>query len=351
MLPTNRSKTVRRLAVVLAALVIAMTVLAGCGKDKSGAARSTEVIATYKDGKVTRGDYDSFVGSVKFFNPMYDQFDTDPMFQDYMIKQLIAFNVLSTRADEQSKKDGETRTKEQMEEINNYYEKEGKGKDGFDKDLKAANLTQNDIRSYILKSLTVLGDAEKKVTDDKVKAAYDEKNAANAYTIATVSHILVSLKDESRQKDIRTKEEALARAKEIKAELDAGGDFAALAKKYSDDPGSKENGGKYENEEIGVWVEGFKKAAVELPIGKVSDPVETEFGYHIMKVESRSSKPFEQVKAEIKSELAELQVVDFIDKELPGMIEKIDTDKLPKAAPEAGTGTGGGLTTTPAPAK
>jgi foldase protein PrsA len=354
MLPINRSKTARRLSVALAALVVAAMALTGCGKDKNAAsgAGNTEVVATYKEGgKVTRSEYDSFVGSVKFFNPMYAQFDTDPTFQDYMMKQLIGFKVLGAKADEQSKKDADKKTNEQLDQIKQYFEQQGGDKNAFDNQLKTANLKQDDIKDYIYKSLIVLGDAEKKVTDDKVKAKYDENAAANAYTIATVSHILVSLKDENQEKEIRTKDEALKRAQEVKQKLDAGGDFAALAKELSDDGGSKNNGGKYENAEVGQWVEGFKKAAIELPVGKISDPVETEFGYHVMKVESRSTKTFDQVKEQVKSELAEIQVSDFIEKDLPALIEKIDTDKLPKAAPAPAT-PGAGTTpnlTTPAP--
>lgn len=356
MLPINRGKTARRLSVMVAAAVLAATVLTGCGQNKNAANASAEVVATYKEGgQVTRGEYDSFVGSVKFFNPMYAQFDTDPMFQDYMMKQLIAFKVLGAKADEQSKKEAEQKTQEQLDMIKSYFE-QGGDKKAFENELKTANLTQDDIKNYILKSLIVLGDAEKKVTDDNVKAKYEEYSAANVYTVATVSHVLVSLKDENQEKDIRTKEEALARALEVKRKLDAGGDFAAIAKEYTDDDGSKESGGKYENVEVGQWVENFKKAAVELPIGKISDPVETEFGYHVMKVEARSTKPLEQVKEQLKSELAEMQVSEFIENDLPAMIEKIDTDKLPKAAPEpvapqAGTGTGTtpSLTTPAAP--
>ncbi len=112
--------------------------------------------------------------------------------------------------------------------------------------------------------------------------------------------------------------------------LNGGGDFDALAKEYSDDPGSKETGGKYENAEVGQWVPEFKKAAIELPIGKISDPVETSYGYHVMKVESRSSKTFDDVKAGLRSEAAQAKIYEFLEKELPGLIQ---TNNMPK--PEA----------------
>ncbi|PYI50223.1 peptidylprolyl isomerase [Paenibacillus flagellatus] len=357
MLPINRSKTARRASAAIAAFVVASVIVTGCGKDKNNAGAATDtsnpdVVATYKEGgQVTRGEYDKFVGAIKFFNPMYAQFETDPSFQEHMVKQLIAFKVLGAKADEPSKKDAETKATEQVDQIKQYFEQQGGDKNALDTQLKTVNITQDDLKNYVRQSLVVLNDAEKKVTDDQVKAKYDENAKANAYTIATVSHILVSLKDENQEKEIRTKEEALARAKEVKQKLDAGGDFAELAKQYSDDGGSKNNGGKYENAEVGQWLEGFKKAAIELPIGQISEPVETEYGYHIMKVEARKTKTLDEVKDQIKSEQAEAQVMDFIDKELPGLIEKIDTAKLPQpapapATPNTGTGTG---TTTPAP--
>lgn len=351
MLPINRGKTARRLSVILAGVVVAALALTGCGKDNksgaSGSADSKAVVATYKDGNVTKGEYDSFVGAVKFFNPMYAQFETDPTFQDFMMKQLIAFKVLGAKADEQSKKDAETKTKDQMDQIKNYFEQQSGDKNAFDTQLKAVNLSQDDIHKYILSSLTVLGDAEKKVTDDSVKAKYDEGVKENAYTVATVSHVLVSLKDENREKDIRTKDEALKRAQEVKQKLDGGADFAEIAKQYSDDGGSKNNGGKYENADPSQWVEGFKNAALTLPIGQISDPVETEYGYHVMRVDARTTKTLDEVKDSIKSGLAEEQVTDFIDKDLPGLIEKIDTDKLPKAEPAPQTTPNNGSSTTP----
>jgi parvulin-like peptidyl-prolyl isomerase len=83
----------------------------------------------------------------------------------------------------------------------------------------------------------------------------------------------------------RTEEEALALATEIKQQLDAGGDFKALAIQYSDDAGSKAAGG-----ELGWYgrgeglVQEFEDAAFALEVGKVSDPVKTQFGYHIIQV-------------------------------------------------------------------
>ncbi len=86
----------------------------------------------------------------------------------------------------------------------------------------------------------------------------------------------------------RTEQEALQIATDVKKQLDAGGDFKALAIKYSDDPGSKAQGG-----ELGWYAKGeglvqeFEDAAFKLNVGQISDPVKTQFGYHIIQVEEK----------------------------------------------------------------
>ena len=98
----------------------------------------------------------------------------------------------------------------------------------------------------------------------------------------------------------------------------------ALAKQYSDDPGSKDNGGLYADADVSQWVEGFKNAAITQTVGVIGDPVETEYGYHVIKVESRSVKSFDVVKDSLRAGLVQSQFQQFTEKELPGLIEKID---------------------------
>ncbi len=75
-------------------------------------------------------------------------------------------------------------------------------------------------------------------------------------------------------------------ARKIKAELDQGADFSKLAKKYSVCP-SSENGGDIGYFGKGRMVRDFDHAAFSLPVGKVSDPVRTEFGYHLILVTAK----------------------------------------------------------------
>ena len=90
-------------------------------------------------------------------------------------------------------------------------------------------------------------------------------------------------------------------------ELKAGGSFEALAKEYSIDPGSAQNGGDLGEFPRGVMVPEFEKAAFELKNpGDVSEPVKTQFGWHIIKLEehiAESTAPFEEVKPRILQQL------------------------------------------------
>ena len=118
-----------------------------------------------------------------------------------------------------------------------------------------------------------------------------------------MQHILLSTSGKSDAEKQSVKKEIdkiLVRARK-------GEDFGKLAKKYSEDPGTKENGGLLENFDRGQTVPEFDKISFSLPIGEISGPVETEFGYHIIKIIERKSeeRPLEEVRAGIEDKLTE----------------------------------------------
>ncbi len=92
-------------------------------------------------------------------------------------------------------------------------------------------------------------------------------------------------------------EDLLARAR-------AGEDFAELAKTYTDDPGSKNTGGLYSDFGRGKMVPPFEEAAFSVPIGEISDIVETDYGYHILKIVERKkeSRPLEEIRPELEAQ-------------------------------------------------
>lgn len=112
-------------------------------------------------------------------------------------------------------------------------------------------------------------------------------------------------------KALKPKEEVQARhilvdteelAKELKAKIEGGADFATLAKENTKDPGTKDDGGMLGYFAQGQMVPSFEQAAFALKKGEVSNPVKSQFGWHLIKVEDRRQKPppsFEDVKERI----------------------------------------------------
>ena len=162
----------------------------------------------------------------------------------------------------------------------------------------------------------------KKIQDDAVFTDLDLRAYYNAhkdeYEEAKGSHILIRFKGSKvplkpNEKDL-TEPEALAKAQDIRSKLVAGTDFATLAKTESDDAGSGTKGGDLGSFRRGQMVKPFDEAAFTLPIGQVSEPVRTDFGYHIIKISSRTSKTFEEAKPDIEKQLKPKMARDAVDK-------------------------------------
>ena len=115
-------------------------------------------------------------------------------------------------------------------------------------------------------------------------------------------HILVRVGPNASKEDKST---AMNRAKDVQRQL-KGGDFAELAKKYSEDPGSRERGGDLGYFSRGDMVPAFDKAAFALNVGQTSDVVTTDFGHHLIRVEEKkaaSKFSLEDVKDDLKEYL------------------------------------------------
>jgi peptidyl-prolyl cis-trans isomerase C len=123
-------------------------------------------------------------------------------------------------------------------------------------------------------------------------------------------------------------------AKAILADLKNGGDFAAIAKEKSKDPGAA-NGGDLGYFTQDQMVPEFAQAAFKLDPGQLSDPVKTQFGWHIIKVEEKRDRPipeFDKVRDQLETFLARRTQADLINKlRAQANIERVDT--TPEAAP------------------
>jgi peptidyl-prolyl cis-trans isomerase C len=196
--------------------------------------------------------------------------------------------------------------------------------EGLDKDpdfqRRAAFLQERALHGQVVEK-DVIG----KITDDELKARYEKEIAAQPpVNEVHARHILV-----------KTKEEAEA----IIKQLDAGADFQKLANEHTNDPSGKTNGGDLGYFGPGQMVPEFEKAAEALPVGSYTkEPVKTQFGWHVIKVEDKRPKQppsFDQVKDQVKSLVIRDKYFALVKAARAGAKVEIPDEKLRKAVDAA----------------
>ncbi len=158
---------------------------------------------------------------------------------------------------------------------------------------------------YILIDTAKLADTIP-VTQSDLQAYYNQhQDEFRIPETVTVRHILIKTPTPAADGTVDAKgvEAAKAKAQDIQKQLKAGADFGELAKKYSEDPGSAQNGGLLPPVTRGRTVPEFEQAAFSTPKGQTTDIVRTSFGFHIIRVEDKQAarvKPLDEVKAQIE---------------------------------------------------
>jgi peptidyl-prolyl cis-trans isomerase C len=185
------------------------------------------------------------------------------------------------------------------------------------------------LRNRLLMDSLLASEGKAATTDDAMKKVYEEASKQiTGDQEVHARHILVETEDE---------------AKAVEDELKKGADFAELAKKKSKDPGASDGGdlGFFTKDQM---VPEFSAVAFALEPGKVSDPVKTQFGWHVIKVEekrARKAPDFDQVKAQIETYVTRKAQADYVAKLRDGAkIERMDQasaapPKADAAKPEA----------------
>ena len=183
-------------------------------------------------------------------------------------------------------------------EMKEFVEANG-GEESFQYALEQSGLTEKEIETEIVNYLKIvkLLESEVDITDEEMKTHFEEnKDSYNEPEQIEASHILVE-NEES--------------ANKVKEKLEAGEDFAELAKEYSTDPSNAENGGKLGYFSKGTMVEEFENIAFSMKVGEISAPVKTDYGYHIIHVTDKKEAKeanFEDHKEEIKQILFDQEI-------------------------------------------
>lgn len=262
----------------------AMLALSACNN-------GSDVVVETKEGNITKEE---------LYNEMKERYGKD------VLRDLVHEKVLSKKfkvTDEELNKE--------IENLKEMY--------GIQYDLAVQQNGEEAIRDMVkldlLRQKAAMEDI--KVTDEELKKYYNEYKPK-----VKASHILVD--------DEKT-------AKDIKAKLEKGEDFAKLAKEYSKDTGSAQNGGDLGWFGPGKMVEEFEKAAYALKVGEISDPVKTQFGYHIIKVtDKEKKKSFDEMKEEIEFEVKKSKLdTSKVQSKLDKLMKEANVDIKDKSLKDA----------------
>ena len=298
----------RSLALAAAALAAVTLVAAGCGGSDEV---PTNAVAVVDGSTITRASLDELLTRAKLSYAAQKRSFPKAGTSEYQTLQTQAVAYLVQRQEYASEAEKlgiqvkDTQIAKKVDQVRKQYFSDNQAK--FVQGLKAQGYTEATLREELRSQLLTEGIYDKvtaaaKVTDADVNSYY-AKNKAN-YSVPesrAVRHILVKTK---------------AEADRIRAELVSGGDFAALAKANSLDPGSKDQGGKLTVSK-GQTVAPFDKAAFSLETNEVSQPVKTQFGYHIIQplaaVKAGSVTPLSQVQDQIRTQLVSQKKNDAVN--------------------------------------
>ena len=199
------------------------------------------------------------------------------------------------------------------------YDRAG-GEQGFLDALKTNGISIDHVKKSLEEQLLINGFLEAALSKEAQVKPEDVEKAYGEDKTASVRHILLLTQGKNEQE----KTEARKKIEDILAKAKAGEDFAALAKQFSEDPGSKDNGGFYQDFARGAMVKPFEDAAFSVPVGQISGIVETAYGYHILQVVDRKkeTRPLTEVRAEIEARIKQGRQVDAFSTYITKLKEK-----------------------------
>jgi len=296
------TKRISLVGSALAAAAVLILTLVACGGDDDGAAEvPADAIAVVGDTPIPKAEFDNLMSRAEqSYESQEREFPAvgTPEYQD-LKSRAVAFLVQRYRFQAEAEALDVQVAEEEVDERLDQIRKESFEDDEakFEEALEAEGLTieqaREEIRAQLLQEKLfekVTGDVE--VSEEDVTAYYEEnKEQFTQPASRDVRHILVKNK---------------ARADEIHAQLEDGGSFAQLARQYSQDTGSKKQGGKLPVQQ-GSTVPPFDEAAFELDTNELSEPVKTTFGWHIIlpisDVKPEQVTPLEDVEERIREQL------------------------------------------------
>lgn len=327
-----------RTLLLFLAVAFAAIVAAGCGGNDDGSV-PVGAVAVVDGAEITRAELDELMARSKSqYAAQQREFPKvgTPEYRTLQT-QVVTYLVRRTENEKEASALGvavtDAEIKERVTEVKKQYfagndkryrealKQQGYTEAAFENDLRGQLLSEKLVEQLTKDVKVAEAEARKYYDDNKTQYATPESRE--------VRHILVKTK---------------AKADDIRSQLEGGADFAALAKEFSQDPGSKDLGGKLTVTK-GQTVPPFEKASFDLDTNELSQPVKTQFGFHLVEpltaIKKAGTTPFASVKAQITSQLADEKRNEIVKKWSEDVAKKYE-DKVsyaegfaPPAAPTA----------------
>jgi peptidyl-prolyl cis-trans isomerase C len=279
-----------------------------------------DVVARVNGEAISKGDLEEAMTQVQARAGQPIPADQRDKIVRAILDQLISFRLLRQESTSRNVAVPDSDLEARITEIKSQF----KSDEAFTQVLAEQKLTPETLRANLREGMQIdqMIDAEVNaraaVTPEQVEAFYtgNPGEFQRAERIRA-SHILVRIAPDA---DAATKEQARTKVADLLTQVRAGGDFAALAKQHSDDPGSGPGGGDLGFFERGQMVGPFEEAAFGLMPGQTSEAIETQFGLHIIRLEEKQAAgavPLSEVRPQIEEFLQgrnrEEQAKMFID--------------------------------------
>lgn len=303
-------------------LCLMMTVsLIGCSADK-------KAVAVVNGKELTLGNYQKLLALNKLSMESYygsdiwsTEIEKGKTYEDTLREMVLQTMIGSEVIYQQAEKEKVAPTDKQVQEQIDSFNESVKNDTEYKEELKKMGIDESFLKFQFARDLANSNLQEKfeedtKIPEDDMKKYYEENKDSFYTDTVTASHILLKTRDDNgKELSGDKKKEAKKKAEEALAKVKAGEDFAEVAKKYSQDT-SASAGGQLGTFGRGKMVPEFEEAAFSMKPGEISDIVETQYGYHIIKVTDRVDKQetYDDVKDQIKSILASEKYSEYVEK-------------------------------------
>ncbi|MCF8567575.1 peptidylprolyl isomerase [Alicyclobacillus tolerans] len=261
--------------------------LSGCGQ---GTSNKVAIVATYKGGTVTQTEMDNYINVLSLVNPQVNASTNTAKTQ--IVQQYIAIDrILANKATQAGFKASSATIQNETSQFKNQVIQQSynNSTQSFNQKVQSLKLTGSDVSKTISNELAVEQYAASLIPKSDLNTYY--KQHLSSFTLTTQHGILVKSK---------------AQAEKIYTMLQANhsaSNWDKLAKEYSQDPGSKNNGGLYTNQPASNWVPQYAKAVTTQPIGKVGQPFDTTYGWFVVEVLARTVEPLSTVTSQVKNQM------------------------------------------------